>query len=213
MYKVNVTPADSFNDSGCAPNYEHDEEHDEGDYPSLNGNNEISLNNINTNAFSTEFKDLPTNALIQTITKLSENHESLKDFVEKFPTGKKNPDKKKWTVEVLEHCKKMGIVLPPKPARNPKKTKKVAKAHHLEHFSVEEHMGNNGPYLKIYHKHHHHKKHTYNPKHDGYHAPEFNYDYSIKPSTGKSHHESETSVALPSTVTHMVRPNPVARRT
>jgi len=36
MYKVNMTLADSFNESGCGPNYEHDEEHneehDEGDY-------------------------------------------------------------------------------------------------------------------------------------------------------------------------------------
>ena len=55
-----MTVANSFNESGYGPNYEHDEEHnDEGDYPHLNLNSGISLDNLNTHGAFKFLANLP----------------------------------------------------------------------------------------------------------------------------------------------------------
>ncbi len=59
-----MTLADSFNDSGCGSNYKHDEEHndehDGGDYPQLNFNGGISLDNLNTHGAFKILSNLPS---------------------------------------------------------------------------------------------------------------------------------------------------------
>jgi len=186
MYKVNVTPADSFNDSGCAPNYEHDEEHDEGDYPSLNGNDGISLDDINTNGFVGTLKNLPSASLLDQLVALSHQYKYLKNFLTDNPLpDKKNytekrlfyKDKRSWTRKALEFCKSNSIPLTKKPVHKPTKPDKVeAKAHNLKHFIVKEHIdGKHGPWLEILHKKHPHHKHTGDAKHDVIH--------SVQPST------------------------------
>jgi len=207
MYKVNVTPADSFNDSGCGQNYEHDEEHneehDEGDDSHLNFDS-ISTGNLldvvlsnkskhpalqklydeyktfmnekHTNfeayklhsewaekviGFCKSNKINTSKTLLQKITELSKQNPGLIHYVTQADTVHTKKDKFAWNKEVLGYCKNNKIDLGPKPARNPKKQDKVAaKAHHLSHFSVEEHTGEHGPYLKIsYKKHRHREKH------------------------------------------------------
>lgn len=219
MYKVNMTLADSFNDSGCGPNYEHDgehnDEHDEGDYPQLNFNGGISLDNLNThgafkilanlpsknaavkklldahaeirssnvlttpddtkakfeawNAKATEYieknhlKIFPNKSLIQKIVELVKDHPDLNKYVHDHGIIKNFKDRNKWNKEVLHYCNENGIDLGPKPGRTAKETNNVnAKAHHLDHFSVEEHTDEHGRhFLKIYvKKHHTHARHS-----------------------------------------------------
>ena len=75
MYKVNMTVANSFNESGYGPNYEHDEEHnDEGDYPHLNLNSGIRIDNLNTEAF------------VKTLSKMPKKSQEVKDYLKKNQT-------------------------------------------------------------------------------------------------------------------------------
>ena len=205
-----MTVANSFNESGYGPNYEHDEErneeHDEGDYPHLNLNSGIRIDNLNTEAFvktlskmpkkSQEVKDylkkIKPKSLFEKITELSTKHTGLKIYEDKHENIKKLKDKFQWNKEVLHYCKENGIDLGPKPVRTKKETNKVnATAHHLKHFSVEERKNKHGYYLNISVKEHdnhdkpstvaykddRHETHTNKLLHDGYHAPEFKYNY------------------------------------
>jgi hypothetical protein len=213
MYKVNMTVADSFNDSGCGPNYEHDkehnDEHDEGDYPHLNFNSistgslidvvmlnkrkyaplqklydeyETMMSEKNsdfeahrlhsewtkkvTDYCKSKNIDLSTKnltTLIKKITELVKDHPDLEKYVHDHGTIKNFKDRNKWNKEVLRYCKENEIDLGPKPGRTAKETKNVnAKAHHLDHFSVEEHTDEHGRhFLKIsVKKHHTHAKHS-----------------------------------------------------
>ena len=105
MYKVNMTVADSFNDSGCGPNYEHDEEHnekhDEGDYPHLNLNSGISLDNLNTHGVFKILRDIPDKSRLA--QSLLNEHEKLKSSEDSKIPGTKNVQFDAWNAKVKKY--------------------------------------------------------------------------------------------------------------
>ena len=105
MYKVNMTVADSFNGSGCGPNYEHDEEHnekhDEGDYPQLNFNGGISLDNLNTHGVFKILRDIPDKSRLA--QSLLNEHEKLKSSEDSKIPGTKNVQFDAWNAKVKKY--------------------------------------------------------------------------------------------------------------
>ena len=95
--------------------------------------------------------------LINKITVLSTENPGLKTYVHDHGDIKNFRDRKKWNRDVIKYCKEKGINLGPKPGRTTKETNNVnAKAHHLDHFSVQEHTDEHGHhFLKISVKKHH----------------------------------------------------------
>jgi len=137
--------------------------------------------------------------LIDKIKAFSGKDQTLENFVFEREQMNKRKDILQWNKDVVAYCEKNKIDIGPKPVRNQtKKDKVVAKTHHLEHFSVQEHMGKHGAYLKIsYKKHAHHKQDTDKP-HTG--QPQ----HQPKKHSGQSQHESTTPVYSPSMVTHTI---------
>jgi hypothetical protein len=168
MYRVNVTPADSFNDPGGGLNYEHDYEHDEEHDEEHDKVHHLRTEDLNTEAFnklnlSTEKRK----SLIQKIQDLyiiySKNIQ-LKTFIdqyEKLENKRYGKDKHNWVKNVIQYCKdgKFDIGAKPEPTRK-NANKENAKAHHLNHFSVEEYTDKKGHhFLKVYEKEKHHHNH------------------------------------------------------
>jgi hypothetical protein len=211
MYRVNVTPADSFNDPGGGLNYEHDEEHDKVDHLRYGASNTEIFNSISTEAFnklnlSTENRK----SLIQKIQDLCiiYSHGQIRiqlnifiDEYEKLENKRGGKDKRDWAKKVIKYCKDAKINIGPNPKHARKNANKEnAKAHHLNHFSVVEHTDKKGhSVLTISTKPKHHHRHQQQPTTvpPGHHK-------TNTVTSGHPHVSASARVHIPDSLTHEV---------
>ena len=118
-----MTVADSFNGSGCGPNYEHDEEHneehDEGYYPHLNFNGGISLDNLNTHGVYNMLKNI--NDKSRLAQNLLDEHDELK----KLDPNMKKAKFDEWNTKVQDYMKNSPSELHSKSTANTLKPKSL----------------------------------------------------------------------------------------